>query len=366
MDAATFLVTDLITGNVLDEVEISSFNWNELLNRSSAGAATARIDHPKTTRTNFNSWSNGLWCVIDGDIYFGGAMGAIAPRSGTRVLNVPVNGFLEYYKSRFIRSKAGMAYTSAVSDPSSIYWSGVDVYRVIEDILNHANSFTRGDVGLDVTYSALSGLLYTGGYYSYEFKPVATAIEQLCDYSTGAWFDYQYYWNGNNPGVRLLLRPRVSVVQDTRLEFRGGQNTPYNVVSVDTDAPPIPYNGVAGVGAGEGQNMLTAYAADLNTGAPLYEEMVSYKDVSVQATLSAHVAGRLARTKNKRSNLKVSIDWNKSPRPNECRVGDTFRADIVDGSWIDYRSIYYLYEKQMTFTESGDLDFKMSLEDAIV
>ena len=358
----TWLVTDLRTGLVKDEVAMASFNWNDVLNRPGAALGTARLEHRSSTKLNFDSWRSGLWLLLNGDIIFGGVMGSVSPRASSRVLQVPVHGFMWYLEQRLIRSKLGMTYTTANPDPYAIQWIGVDMFRIVEDIVKHTNAVTTGDIGLDIVYDALLGTTTDKTYYTYEFKPAGIAIQQLADISPGFWWHYEYYWDGQKPACRIRLRPRASVFQDIPLEYYGSTGT--NVTSVDSDSSPQPVNGVAAVGQGEGSAMLTAYRTDLNTGNPLYETMLSFKDVSVVSTLNGHASAYLQRQKNARSNLQVSIDWTKQPKPNETRLGDSYRV-IIDDYWMQYNSIYYVFEKSFVVSDTGDLDFKMALEDAL-
>ena len=355
----TFLVTKLLTGDIIDEVELQSFHWNELYNRPGSAQATARIDDRTATRTNYASWQNGLWVRQGDQILWGGYMGAVSPISGTRALQVPVFGFEEYFRTRFIRSIQGMA--NATSKFSAITWTNKDVMLVAKDMIDHAQSFATGNLGVAVSWGALSGNLITQTYFSYEYKPVGVAFEQLADNIAG--FDWQYVfdWNGIKPRCTIVLS---KIPQGRRtayvIEYDGNPGKT-NIISFDSESGDPPVNGVAAAGSGEGDAMIKAYVSDLGTGYPLFEGMVSYKDVTVQATLNDHAYKHLAINKVPRQNLNVSIASDGEPKHNEFIVGDQLLVKVDDG-WNQYNAYYRCFAKEMLLSKTHDMELKLGLE----
>lgn len=357
----TFLVTKLLTGEIIDEVELQSFNWKELYNRPGSAGATVRIDDRTATRTNFASWQNGLWVRQGDTILWGGFMGAVSPVSGTRVLNVPLFGFEEYFRSRLLRSNQGMAY--ATISYSDIKWADVDIFRVAKDLIDHAQSFPTGNLGVNVVFNGgvLSGTLITQTYHSYEFKPVGVAFEQLADNIQGFDWRYTYDWNGTKPRCNILLS---TIPQGRRTNFvleydSNPGNT--NIQSFDPQAAAPPVNGVAAVGAGEGDSMLRTYVADLGTGYPLFEGTISYKDVTIQSTLDNHANKHLARNKTPLDVLNINLDQNLEPKHNEFICGDELLVRI-DDNWLQYDAYYRVFSKEMYLSKEHDLTTKIGLE----
>jgi len=359
LEEYTFFVTDLLTGAVIDEVEPQSFHWKDLYNRPGSGAATVRIDDPTATPTNFASWRNGFWVRQGDQILWGGYMGSVAPVSGTRVINVPVHGFEEYFRTRFLRNIDGMA--NATLSFSQIKWTSKDVFQVAEDLINHAQSFPSGDIGVVVDYDALSGNLITQTYYTYEFKPVGIAFEQLADNITGFDWRYTFGWNGNNPQCTIKLSP---IPQGRRTQYvleYDHQPGDKNILSFDSESSNTPVNGVAAVGAGEGDSMVRTYVSDLNTGMPLYEGMISYKDVTLITTLTNHANKHLVRNKVPVHQITVVLDQNLEPRHNEFICGDELLVRVDDG-WQQYNGFYRVFEKNMLLSKEHDLELRIGLE----
>lgn len=355
----TFLTTDLLTGAIIDEVELSSFNYTDIFNRPGAGSATVRIDHSKTTPTNFNSWRNALWFLRRGDVIWGGIMGSISPVQGTRVLTVPLYGFMEYPRWRFLRDTQGMLNTNG--DSTVIRWEGVDKYLVARDMILHINSFVNGDIGLDVIWDTLSGDAVTRTYHDYQYKYAGVAFEDLADSSLG--FDWAYQFSVdtglNQPRVRVALREDNSRDTSYLLEF---DNDPgeSNMIGFDPDAADRPVNGVGALGEGDGDALIHTYLSE-TTEFPLFEDTISHKDVTQLPTLTGHAERFLEHNKIPRSNLKATIDPNKEPNPFEVAVGDRIPARI-DDNWMQYNLTYRVYQKQIILTETHDVQCKLGLE----
>src|SRR5262245_9014637 len=171
----TFLVTGLLSGKVIDEVDLQSMNWTEVLNRPGSGAATARIEADSTTEDNFLSWGNALWCLQGDEVLWGGIIGGVQPRADTRVLNIPVHGFMEYYRTQPIQTT--VAPTNAIVFPPSTQWEWgisygghphksavefqqIDQFRIFEDLIKHVSKRDPlSNIKPIVSYDALSGVL---------------------------------------------------------------------------------------------------------------------------------------------------------------------------------------------------------------
>jgi len=359
LEEYTFLVTKLLTGDIIDEVELQSFHWNELYNRPGSAQATARIDDRTATRTNYASWQNGLWIRQGDEILWGGYMGSVSPISGTRALQIPVYGFEEYYRTRFLRSIQGMI--NANVSYSGIQWVNKDVILIAEDMIKHANSFTTGDIGVAVNHSALSGNVTSQTYFAYEFKPVGVAFEQLADNIAGFDWRYKFDWNGIKPRCTIWLSPipqgrRTSFVLE--YDHNPGKT---NIAAFDSESGSPPVNGVAAAGSGEGDLMLKSYVSDLGTGYPLYEGMISYKDVTLKATLDNHAYKHLARNKIPLANLNVTLNSDGEPKHNEFIAGDQLLVKVDDG-WNQYNAFYRVYAKEMLLSKEHDMELRVGLE----
>src|SRR5258706_1019159 len=153
-----FLATNLLTGSVIEEVELQSFSWTEIFNRPGSGRATARVHNPKTTQENFASWQNGLWAIKDGAVKFGGIMAGVQPRKGTGVIDIPLMSFMDYISAQITNDITAM--TNATQVGKDIIWTNKDQFLIAADLVNHSQTGTPNrNLGVTVAYDSLSGIL---------------------------------------------------------------------------------------------------------------------------------------------------------------------------------------------------------------
>src|SRR5688572_8329698 len=251
----TFLSTNLLTGKVIAEVNLQSMHWDEFYNRPGGGRATARIHDPKTTPENFQPWGTGLWVVKEGDIRFGGIMGQIAPRSGTNVIDIPVVSFAEYLRMRLIKDITNM--TNATMTGNNITWTNKDQFEMVADVVNHTQ-VGNGDLGIDVVWDALSGILRTDTIHTWDFKMAGEYFEDLAARNNGFDWRVEYHYDGDNPSSRIRLKyPRMGRKTGFMLYYKDGTDS--NIQSYDMSGGKPPLSGTLGLmGAGEGDAMVRA------------------------------------------------------------------------------------------------------------
>jgi hypothetical protein len=195
LDEYTFLTTNLLSGEIIGPVEIQSAYWDDIYKAPGAALVTAKYDAPTTTPEYFKDWTNALWIIKDQEIKFGGIMGKIQRRGGTRVLSVPIIGFLEYYRTRRLRNAQGMTYGQLVR-VSDIEWRNIDPFNIFKDLIDHAHSFPDGNIHTGVTWDKLSGKQVTMIYRTFTVKAIGPLLVELSDrLSTGFDFEQRYYWD---------------------------------------------------------------------------------------------------------------------------------------------------------------------------
>jgi len=200
----TFIVTKILTGEIINVVDLSSFYWEDIYLAPGEAQATARLDLPTTTTENFADWENMLWAVKGNSIKFGGIIGKTQRRAGSRVLNVPIHGLWGYFRDRFLKNADGMTYGKLVRS-NEVEWRNVDYFHIVEDVINHTKAFQNGDIGVDVVYDSLSGQTATKIHRTYSRKRIARIVEELSVRLNGFDFRIEYYWQGNIPKARLRL-----------------------------------------------------------------------------------------------------------------------------------------------------------------
>jgi hypothetical protein len=220
-DGYKFITTNLLTGQILGDLEISSCNWKEVYKAPGSATITVRFDAPTSKAENFPEWSSGLWIVKDGDIQWGGIVGKVQRRGGTRSITIPAIGFLEYFRKRFLRNAQGMTYGQLLR-VSDIEWRDVDVFHVFKDVVDHVQSFPDGDLNIGVTWDELSGKLTTMVYRTFTVKSVGNLMGELSDrLSSGFDFEQRYEWVNGRPKCNFhLMYPQFNRELNKMLVFQ--------------------------------------------------------------------------------------------------------------------------------------------------
>ncbi len=204
----TFLLTDLLTMEVKSVVELSSFYSDDVYNMPGAALGTARFDHPTTTKFNFKDWSTGIYAVQNGVIKYGGIVGKVQRRGGTRVISVPVVGFFEYFRNRILRSAVGMNHGQLVRT-SDIEWKDVEQFEIFNDYILHAQhpDFIDGNLGALVEWDTPSGKLRTSIRQQSTAKFIGVALTTLANALDGFDFYTTYYFDSQDrPRFKFKLR----------------------------------------------------------------------------------------------------------------------------------------------------------------
>jgi hypothetical protein len=204
-------------------------------------------------------------------------------------------------------------------------------------------------------------------YYHYERKPVGEAVELLAELQNG--FDFAIdvaYVSGTITKTLVLSYPRRGRITPLVWELR----TNLGQLSQEVDAIRAA-NKVDALGAGEGDTMLIATAADTSQLAsyPLLEDVVTFKDVSVTATLTAHAAlavKNLAKPVTRIPTL-LAVQTNPDSGLGSFITGDSVQVKGSDG-WIslDERMRVQSYEVKVDTEGREEVSVQLAQEDANV
>lgn len=389
----TFLVTNLLSGRVIADVELSSFNFMEVLNRPGSGNATARIESDTTTEENFLSWANALWCLEGGSVLWGGIIGPVQPRADSRVINIPILGFMEYYRTQPIQTTIG-ADTDVTFPPndqwdyglafgghphkSAVVFGTVDQFRIFEDLINHvAKRDTLSDIHPTVTYEALSGITRDETWYNFEYKMVGVACEQLADRENGFFWHTHFGLDNDSPTFNFHLHLPTSGVNassaiDRPIVYEWDADVEETILTAyDFGGEEKPANSVIAVGAGEGSASKVARkdaTADsfgaFTGGRPRYYEVVSYSDITSTTTLQSHATKRWNRHKLPFKTAHVTMQ-NPDSEYLEFDLGDTAMLRVEDHG-IQTFDRYRIVTKGTTISKEGDKIIDLDMEEPFV
>lgn len=380
----TFLVTGLLSGKVISEVDLQSFSFNEILNRPGGGQATARIEASSTIPENFLSWGNALWCIEGDHILWGGIIGAVQPRASTRVLNIPIHGFMEYYETQPIQVTAlnqfnhmlavGPNWSLTTFHPhnSAVFAQDIDQFLIFEDLIMHVGRRdVLSNIRPDVRYEELSGVIRNDVYPNWEYKPVGIACQQIADRENGFFWHTRFHWDSNSPAFHFHLHHPLMGL-DRPLIFDWDADPIESIVTeYDFGGEEKPANSVIAVGAGEAaqqkfarKESTASSTGQFTLGRPRYYEVLTLSDISNQSTLQAHANKRWERHKVPFKSARISM-LNPDEEYLAFDLGDTVNLRIDDHSQQLFDR-FRIVSKNTVLTDTGDKQIDLELEEPFV
>lgn len=318
MPAYRYLVADLLTGTIKEEMPFSAVKFSHVLNRPGGFSANIGLRHSKATRTNLDPARTVIHVERDGVIVWSGILWTAKANVENATVDVGGEGWWSYFRRRKIRA-------------TKVY-AATDQLAIVQDLVNYAQAQSGGNIGI-VVGTEVSGVTRDRTYYHFERKNLGEAVEQLAAVAGGFDFAIEAVWvSGAVVKTLNLSYPRRGRI--TPLVFELGTNI--EGLSQEVDATRQA-NLIDAIGAGDGDAMLIATAADTSQLAayPLLEDVTSYKDVTVAATLQLHAASDLAVAKKPvmRIPTLLAVQANPDAGLGTYITGDSVQVRGSDG-WL--------------------------------
>lgn len=343
MATYTFLIADLMTGEVLSDLDFSTFAWDEVYNRPGGFDATIGVRAPKVSRSLLRGMQRSVWATANSTVLFGGVLGPLEAKSDDNVLSLGGQGFLSLYRDgrRTIRSRLGMSHATGPL-ASDVQWStAVDLFEVVEDLFAHAAAIGgAADFGLALRLNGPAGGGYSGRNLpgaieltTEDKRDIADVLDELIDLEHGIDIALAFAWESTNVLKPTLELHWPSVGRATNYVLEADKN----VTIIDWQEDPAGLaNYVEASGAGEGDTMVRAVAQD--TAArypagryPLLERHLSHKTATSADYLRAIAQGNLTVSAIPRETLTLRVIDDASVPPGALRAGDFVTVAARDG-----------------------------------
>lgn len=273
-----YLVGDLVTNVLREEMPFSGVTYSQVLNAPGAFQATIGLQHPKATRANLDPGRTVIYVERDGVLLWGGILWAASVSADDGTITINGQGFWSYFRRRVLRTTKT--------------YTGIDQLAIAQDLIRWAQSQPGGDINVAVG-TETSSVVRDRTYNDWERKNIGEAVEQLAAVENGFDFavDVGYEPSGAITRTFRLSYPRRG--SNTSIVFELGTNLGSFTQQVDAT---VQANQIDVIGAGDGSAMLIATVADdtLTPPYPLLEDVLSYKDVSELDTLVGHGNAALA------------------------------------------------------------------------
>lgn len=333
MSRYRFLAYGLVSNTQITELPLTAVTYGRVLNGAGALSASLRLPEPtdieaRLLATDYIAGTNPARAVIyverDGVLIDGYIVWTRSYDSDSRTLTLVGAGLWSYFRRRRIRYD----------------------YSTTGDQLTHAQLlvwltqlYAGGDIGVAIG-TETSGVSRTYAWTAQQAKKVAEAVEDIADNYPGFDFSIDVAYETEVPVRRFRCwYPRKGrTAAFTGHVFELGRNITSLTWPEDASRTA---NTIIGLGAGTGETMVTADAAEpslFDDGYPLLEDDVSFKDVTDPATLARHAQSALEDVRVTAALPKLVIRGDLDPELGSFTEGDDCRIRVQpqqDPRWPD-------------------------------
>lgn len=316
----TYLIADLRSGAILDELPLSGVSFDKKLNDTGSFRAQLSVDDPqirlREPRLLTEPGRTAIYVDRDGDLLWGGIVWTSRYSAATGTLELGAADLLSYFEHRLVLDPADL--TAAVPYPN------VDQVAIAHDLITMAQAHPGGDLGVVFEGATSSGVPRTLTYSPADLKPVADALRDLANADGGFDFTFDVRYGESGAPERFL-----------RIGFpRLGQpGAPYvweygaNLVDFTwpSDAASMATRVLAPGGTPVAEDS-SAYRA----GWPLLEAAVSPSDTDDAGLLDAYVTGELAARRRPVVLPELTVRADLDPVVGGYSVGDDARIVVDD------------------------------------
>lgn len=291
----TYLIADLMTNAVLDEIPLSGVQFSKPLNDSGTFQADWALDlSPATSRRDPYDLTTPtrrvVYALRDDRPMWGGIIWTRKYDSSTKKVSIGAGEFWSYYDHRAILPV--LALPAAIDYVAGLTtgYTGVDQNDIARQLLAQAHAATGGDILVEAD-STSSAILRDRSYEGYSLKNLGTALRELANVDEGQDIVFDVTW----PAVGSAAPRRILRQGEPTLGQQGSAwvwQHPGNVLSYTW---PSDGTGEASrafaVGDGVDLGMPIAVSEDTSryaTGWPLLEVENQYTGVQDLTTLQGH------------------------------------------------------------------------------
>lgn len=339
----TYVTANMLTGQVVEEVPFGAVSFSRVLNGTGEFKGSIHTDHPKAARDVILPGARFLYVLRNGYPVWAGIIWAAKNQQGK--LEVTAQEIASYFGKRRIKS--------------TLTFTQQDQLLIARTLVNTMQAVPNGNLGI-VVGSETSGVLRDRTYDAFERKPYGEALDQLAAVDNGFDWSIETTLSGSTfTNTLRLYYPR----QGSRTSLTWDVGRQAFVDSWIVDASGIA-NSLDALGSGDGNLALIAPAADPSQLAtyPLYEDTVSFKDVTVPATLAAHANAQLQRRSKAKAMPAVSVGLTPETELGTFIVGDEVQLRGNRG-WTELDSWYRITAYEVTVTDEGDESVKVEMVD---
>jgi len=353
-----YLFADLLSNVIIAELPLTGVNFTQQLNTAGTFTGHLLLSGVNAYEMNVSAGTTpartALYVDRDGSLIWGGIIWSRDYDSGSQTLTIQAREFESYFEHRRITT------TQA--------FNNIDQLTIVQTLINDAQTATNGNIGVIVP-SNTSGVLVSRTYYSYEYKNVYSAIQDLSKSAQGFDFNiWAYYDSNGNPAKQLRLGyPRYGTVYSATNSDQPIVDLPSgNIIEYQyPEDASIIANTIYALGAGSNEGKLIATGVDttkLTAGWPLLEDQANYSDITDSTLLSNLATSQVNTVSTPPISMKVVIPTYVDPILGSYEIGDDIRVRITDDRFPTGLDTYYrLVAYNVTVGENGPERVTMTL-----
>ena len=320
----TYLIADLRTGTILDELPLSGVSFEKKLNDTGVLRGQVRVDDPemrlREPRVLTEPGRTAIYVDRDGDLLWGGVVWTTRYSSGKGVLELGASDFSSYFDHRLVLKPT-------LTD--TVAYTNTDQIDIAKELVGLAQSHVDGDIGVVFTGAASSGVRRTVTYVPAEAKSVAEVLRDLAGADDGFDFTFDVRYDGSGAIERFLRfgHPRLGQPGEPHVWEHGANLVDFGWPS---DAASMATR-VLGTSSGlTGAPVIRTDPTAHTAGWPLLEAAAAQVDTADAALLAAHVAGELAVRRRPVVLPELTVRADLDPVVGSYSVGDDARVLIDD------------------------------------
>lgn len=342
MPAYRFLLTNLVTGDILGELPLASASYSHVLNGPGAFKGTMALENPGPAGEMFAAGTLvpgqcGIYAERDGVLMWGGVLWTLSADVGRNSLELAGEGFHSYFRHRVYRKDRTYLYR--------------DQALIAQEFLDYALAGAGAIAGLSTASVVATGVFRARTYYAYERKNIGEAIEQLAACVDGFDFRWRPRWDTGGTITTDFLVSYPPRGRATSVVFELGGSV--DLATLSMDGTTLAWDCEV-LGAGDGDaKIIGGYTDPALTGVyPLLQDIYSENDVRELSTLQAKAQRRVARGRQPTTIPTVVANSATDPGLGSWEIGDQVRVRGSVG-WLAVDSVYRITSYEVQVNENG-------------
>lgn len=336
--AWTYLIADLVSGIIIDELPLTGVKMSKILNGSGQLQANIQLGDAKISARDVKDLTTPVrrvvYAIRDARPWWGGIIWSRAYDEDTKQVTIGCADLWSYFDHRKVLDLLGAApYAPTYIAGFSKVFTQQDQNTIAAGLVNLAQTHPSGNVGI-VTDTSLSGILRDRTYDGFNLDYTGQELRDLSQLQTGP--DMLFDLGGLGADGRPS---RIMRIGTPRL---GQQGTPHrwdlggNMLSYTWEtAGGVMSTRTFAQGAGQDRGTTIAVAEDASRyadGWPLLETDDIFQDISVQADLQEQANTTLSGLKLPVATPTLKVRGDMAPTLGEYGPGDDAQMVIPVGN----------------------------------